>query len=160
MTTTPFADASPSPAAPAAPVAAAKTSYGRWIALGCGGLVVLVALFAAVMFFVVKKATAGPEEVVKQFLAAAAAGDYAAAHECFSVPLKEAQPLAEFTAAAEQNPSLFQVTDTTFNERSVDLSGAKLAGTVTLAAGTEVPADFSLAKENGAWKLIGYHIGS
>jgi hypothetical protein len=157
MNETPSLPETPSPAAPPP---AAKTSYGRWIALGCGGLVVLIALFAAVMFFIVKKATAGPEEVVKQFLAAAAAGDYAAAHDCFSAPLKEAQPLAEFTAAAEANPALFKVTDTTFNNRSVDMSGAKLAGTVKLAAGTEVPAEFSLVKENGAWKLIGYHIGS
>lgn len=150
----------PPPASmPAAPAPAAKTPWGRWIALGCGGLVVLLALFAAVMFFIVKKATTGPEEVVHQFLTAAAAGDYATAHDFFSAPLKEAQPLAEFTAAVEANPGLFQVTDTTFNDRSVDLNGAKLAGTVTIASG-KVPAEFKLVKENGVWKLIGYHIGS
>ena len=97
--------------------------------------------------------------MVHQFLTAAAAGDYAAAHEFFSAPLKEAQPLEKFTAIATSNPSLFQVKDTTFSDRSVDLSGAKLAGTATLAAGTEVPASFNLVKENGAWKLLGYRIG-
>ena len=149
----------PETSTPTAPAPAAKKPWGRWIALGCGGLVVLAALFAALMFFVVKKATAGPEAVVQQFLAAAAAGDYTTAHGFFSAPLKEAQPLAEFTASVEANPTLFAVTDTTFNERSVDLNGAKLAGTVTLAAGTKVPAEFNLVKENGAWKLLGYHIG-
>ena len=136
-----------------------KPHWGRWIALGCGALVVLVGLFVVLMVFVVKRATAGPEEVVHQFLTAAAAGDYAAAHEFFSAPLKEAQPLDKFTAIATANPSLFQVKDTTFNDRSVDLSGAKLAGTVTLEAGTQVPASFELVKENGAWKLLGYRIG-
>jgi len=143
----------------ASPAAETKKPWGRWIALGCGALVVLVGLFVVLLVFVVKKVTAGPEEVVQQFLAAAADGNYAAAHEFFSAPLKEAQPLAEFTAAAEANPTLFKVTDTTFNERSIDLAGAKLAGTVTLAAGTEVPASFDLVKEKGAWKLIGYHLG-
>lgn len=141
------------------PAPAAKTPWVRWIALGCGGLVVLAALFAAFMFFVVKKATAGPEEVVRQFLTAAAAGDYAAAHDFFSAPLKEAQPLEEFSAAVAANPILFKVTDTTFTERSVNLNGAKLAGTLTLAAGTKMPATFSLVKEGDAWKLIAYHIG-
>lgn len=148
----------PETSTPAAPAPVAKKPWGRWIALGCGGLVVLAALFATLMFFVVKKATAGPEEVVHQFLAAAA-GDYTTAHDFFSAPLKEAQPLAEFTASAEANPTLFKIADTTFTERSVDLNGAKLAGTVMLAAGTKVPAEFSLVKENGAWKLLGYHIG-
>jgi hypothetical protein len=156
MTSIPSA---PEMSTPAAPAPAAKKPWGRWIALGCVGLVVLAALFAALMFFVVKKATAGPEEVVRQFLAAAAAGDYAKAHGFFSAPLKEAQPLADFIASAEANPTLFAVTDTTFNERSVDLGGARLSGTVTLTAGTKVPAQFDLAKENDTWKLIGYHIG-
>jgi hypothetical protein len=149
----------PETSMPAAPTPAAKKPWGRWIALGCVGLVVLAALFGALMFFIVKKATAGPEEVVQQFLAAAAAGDYATAHDFFSVPLKEAQPLAELTASIEANPTLFEVTDTTFNERSVDLNGARLAGTVTIAAGTKVPAEFRLVKENDVWKLIGYNIG-
>ena len=149
----------PESSIPAAPAPAAKKPLGRWIALGCVGLLVLAALFGALMFFIVKKATAGPEEVVQKFLAAAAAGDYATAHDCFSAPLKEAQPLADLTASIEANPTLFEVTDTTFNERSVDLNGATLAGTVTLAAGTKMPAEFRLVKENGAWKLIGYHIG-
>ena len=30
---------------------------------------------------------------------------------------------------------------------------------MTLAAGTKVPVELSLVKENGAWRLIGYHIG-
>ena len=54
-------------------------------------------------------------------------------------------------AAAHQQ--LFQVQDTTFNSRSVDLSGAKLSGSVTLTGGTELPASFELVKESGQWRL-------
>ena len=60
----------------------------------------------------------------------------------------------------EANSLLFQITDTTLTSRSVDLSGAEFSGTVTLESGTEVPASFSLVKENDEWKLIAYNIGT
>ena len=148
---------SPMSAPPGAPK---KTSTGKKIALGCGGAAIVVALLAVILTVVVKKATAGPEAVVKEFLAAAAAGDYPRAHSYFSAPLQQVQPLAQFQAAASARSSFFQVKDTTFSQRSVDTSGASLAGTVTLTSGTQVPASFRLVRENGAWKLIGYNIGT
>ena len=54
----------------------------------------------------------------------------------------------------------FKVTDMSFNQRSIDQAGAELAGTLTLESGTEVPANFSLVRERGSWKLIEYNIGS
>ncbi|MGE5233648.1 MAG: hypothetical protein ACM3OB_06015 [Acidobacteriota bacterium] len=137
-----------------------KKSWVKWVVLGCGVLLVLGAAFAALLFFVVKKATAGPEATVHQFLDAAGRGDYRAAYDDFSAPLKQAQSFAAFEASARQQSMMFQVKDTRFSTRSVDLSGAKLAGTLTLQAGTEVPAYFKLVKENGAWRLIAYRIGS
>jgi hypothetical protein len=144
----------------APPVVPKKTSTGKKIALGCGGAAIVAALLAVVLTVVVKKATAGPEAVVKEFLAAAAAGDYAKAHSYFSAPLQQVQPLAQFQAAASARSSFFQVKDTTFSQRSIDTSGAQLSGSVTLTSGTQVPASFKLVRENGAWKLIGYNIGS
>lgn len=132
----------------------------KWTAIGCGGLIVVVGLFVTLLVFGVRSATSGPETVVKEFLAAAGKGDYAAAHAHFSAPLKEVQSLEAFTAGAEANPTLFDVVDTTFNERSIDLTSATLAGTVTLRAGTEMPASFKLVEENDAWKLIAYQIGN
>jgi hypothetical protein len=140
--------------------AAPSRAWMKWTALGCGGFLLLVGLVVALLVIGVRSATAGPEAVVKAFLAAAARGDYAAAHAHFSAPLKEVQSLEAFTAGAEANPSLFDVVDTTFNERSVDMSSATLAGTVTLRAGTELPASFKLVEENDSWKLIAYQIGS
>ena len=137
-----------------------KKPWLRWVAIGCGGLLVLAAVLAVLMFVVVKKATAGPEEAVKSFLAAAGSGNYAAAHAYFSAPLQQVQSLEAFTESAKANPALFQVVDTTFNERSMDLNGAQLSGVLTLKSGTKMPASFKLVKENDTWKLIGYHIGS
>ena len=149
------------PHPPAAPAPAPKKAgWIKWVALGCGLAVVLGVVFSAVLFFVVKKATAGPEEVVQKFLADAGAGNYEAAYDAFSAPLKESQSLADFAAAAAANPSLFQVKDTSFTNRSVDMSGAEFSGTLTLESGTEMPATFKLVRENDRWKFIGYFIGS
>jgi hypothetical protein len=137
-----------------------KRPWVKWVALGCGVLIVLIACFAALMVFVVKKATAGPEAAVHGFLAAAGSGDYAKAYGYFCAPLKETQPFDKFREAAQQRASMFKVKDTTFNTRSVDLEGARLAGTLTLESGTSVPASFKLVKENGEWRLIAYHIGA
>ena len=92
--------------------------------------------------------------------AVGSAGDSAGAHDPFAAPLKEQQPLEEFRRAIEKTPSLFAITDTTFTDRSIDGSGAKLSGTVTLQAGTKVPASFELVQEGDTWKLIAYHLGS
>jgi hypothetical protein len=132
----------------------------KWLGIGCGGGLVLLAVFVAVLFFSVRTLTSGPEEVVQQFLARAAAGDYVGAHALFAVPLQEQQPLELFTATVKATPSLFAIADSSFNERSIDIAGAKLAGTVTLKAGTRVPASFGLVKENDSWRILSYHIGS
>lgn len=149
----------PSPAYVAAPppppMQAPPRRWGRWVALGCGGLIALV----AVLFMIVMAASAGPEKVVQEFLAAAGRGDYGVAYDTFSGPLKESQSYDDFAGAAEANSNLFQVVETTFSNRSVDLQSAKFSGTLTLQGGGEVPASFELTKEDGDWKLIAYHIG-
>jgi hypothetical protein len=140
--------------------APAMRRWLRWALVGCGAVTVLLVVFVVVVLFIVKQATAAPEEVVTTFLAEAAAGDLQAAHDCFSAPLKEAQPLDQFAAGVEANRHLFDITDTSFSERSVNMQGAKLSGTLTLASGTEVPCSFELVRENDEWKLISYNIGS
>lgn len=137
------------------------TPVGKIILFGCGGLVLVIAIFVAAIFGVVKMATSGVEEVVQDFLAATARGDYEAAHAHFSAPLKQVQPLDVFRTMAQENPHLFDVQETTFSTRSVSVTeGAVLAGTLTLRSGTKMPANFRLVEENDTWKLLGYNIGS
>jgi hypothetical protein len=135
-------------------------SWMKWAGIGCAGLILLMMIAGAGLYFAVRSLTAGPEDVARDFCSAAAAGDYGRAHDHFSVPLKERQPLDAFTAAVKATPSLFDIVDTTFTDRSIDLSGAKLAGTVTLRAGTTVPVSFTFVRENDVWKLPAYNIGS
>jgi hypothetical protein len=132
----------------------------KWLGIGCGGALVLLAVFVTVLYFSVRTLTSGPEDVVQQFLARTAAGDYVGAHALFAVPLQEQQPLDQFTATVKATPSLFAVSESSFNDRSIDTTGAKLAGTLTLKAGTRVPASFGLVKENDSWRILSYHIGS
>lgn len=139
---------------------AEKRSWLKWVGIGCGGLVLLAIVAGAGIFFLVRTLTAGPEEVAREFCAAAAAGDYARAHDYFAAPLKESQPLDVFTASVRANPSLFDIVDTSFTDRSIDLAGAKLAGTATIKAGTTIPVSFTLAREGDEWKLMSYHLGS
>lgn len=139
----------------------AQRPWLKYVGIGCGSLLLAGAVIGAVIFFVVKSLTAEPEREARAFMAAAVAGDYASAHDYFSVPLKETQSLEAFTAAAKANPSLFDVKDVSFSNRSIDAaSGATLEGTATLRAGTRVPISFRLVKENDKWKIISYHIGA
>ena len=144
----------------------ASTSVGggkpwlKWLLIGCGGLLAVIIILAVALFFIVKQATAEPEKVVQTFLTEATAGNLEAAHDCFSAPLKEAQPFDQFAAGVNANRHLFDVADTSFTSRSVDMNGAEFEGTLTLESGTEVPCSFKLVRENEAWKLIAYNIGS
>lgn len=141
------------------PPGAQQKSWLPKVLIGCGALLVLAVIGIGVFVFIIYKATAGPEQTVQSFLAAAEAGNYAAAHDYFSAPLKNVQPLDVFIESAQANADMFQVADTTFNNRSVDMNGAELSGSVTLKSGTQVPAQFKLVKEDGEWRLISYSIG-
>lgn len=148
------------PPPPPAPPPSSLPGWAKWIGLGCGAFLLLGLVVGAVIFLVVRKATEGPEQTIQAFLAAAASGDFTAAHGYFAEPLKQVQPIEQFSSVAAANRHLFQVKETTFNNRSVDMNGAELSGTVTLEAGTELPATFKLVRENGQWRLISYNIGS
>jgi hypothetical protein len=148
------------PPPPPAPPPSVLPLWARWLGLGCGALLLLAAVAGTVFTVFLQKATAGPEQTTQAFLAAAGTGDFATAHSYFSERLKEVQPLEQFARQAEAHQQLFQVKDTTFNSRSVDLRGAELSGTVTLATGNELPASFKLVKENGEWRLTSYQLGN
>ena len=90
---------------------AAARPWVKYLALGCGGLLVVAVAVVAVIFVTVSRLTAAPEQVARDFLAATSRGDFAAAHAYFAAPLKEKQPLSALEAVARETPSIFKVAD-------------------------------------------------
>jgi len=148
------------PPPPPTPPPSPLPTWARLLGVGCGAVLLFAAVVGTTALAVVNRASAGPEETIQAFLAAAGAGDWATAHAQFSEPLKQVQPLEQFSTIAAANQHLFQVQDTTFNNRSVNPAGAELSGSVTLTDGSQLPASFKLVKEEGGWRLISYQIGS
>ena len=148
------------PPPPPTPPPSPLPGWARALGVGCGALLLLATLIGTTVLAVVNRASAGPEQTIQAFLAAAAGGDWEAAHANFSEPLKQVQPLDQFRTIGAANQHLFQVQETTFNNRSVNPAGAELSGSVTLSDGTQLPASFKLVKEDGQWRLISYQLGS
>ena len=135
------------------------SGWVKWVLMGCGVLVLGGVGFFACIFAFVSEATEAPRQTVEAFLDHAKSGDLEAAHDCFSVPLKEVQGLEEFSGIVESNSELFSVEETSFTNISMTMEGCEISGTATLSAGTKVPISFSLAEEGDAWKLLSYEIG-
>lgn len=145
----------------APPGMADQRTWLKWIGIGCAGLALLVIVVVAGILAVVWSLTAAPEAVVREFTAAVAAGDHARAHTYLAAPLREATPLDAFEADVRASPSMFDIVETTFTDRSFDFSeGVRLGGTVTTRAGTTLPASFTLVREQDTWKILAYRIGS
>lgn len=155
----------PSPPAPwttgpAAPPPAGKSGAKRFV-LGCGCLLLTAIVVGVIFFFALKAGTADAEAAVKSFLDAAGRGEVQQAYDHFSKPLKESQDFYTFSAKVGDYQPLFQVKETTFNDRSIDTTSVKLAGTLTLESGVEVPCSFQLIEEaDGQWRLIAYSISN
>ena len=135
------------------------SGWVKWVLMGCGVLVLGGVGFFACVYIFVSEATEAPRQTAEAFLDHATSGDLEAAHDCFSVLLKEVQNLEEFSAIVEGNSELFSVEDTSFTNISMDMEGCEISGTATLSAGTKVPISFRLAEEGGTWKLLSYEIG-
>lgn len=101
----------------------------------------------------------GAREVIEAFLEAAGDGDWEAAHGHFSGPLREAQPYEEFVSMGEGNAGLFRVEETRLDSSRAE-EGPRYEGTVVLEGGQEIPATFTLVREDGEWRLIAYNLGS
>jgi hypothetical protein len=54
--------------------------------------------------------------------------------------------------AASQIPAMTQQTDSTFTSRNIDMTGARLEGTLTTPSGA-VPVQVTLIQENNHWYI-------
>lgn len=98
-------------------------------------------------------------ETIRAFLGAAASGDHRTAHGYCAASLQEALPFEEFAADAASHAGLFRTRELRLTKVRGD-RGPHYRGTLLLESGREVPASFKLLRENGAWRLTAFQMGS
>ncbi|UCB42638.1 MAG: hypothetical protein JSV77_09315 [Dehalococcoidales bacterium] len=101
------------------------------------------------------------EEIVTEFMEAASAGDIDAAYACFSSQL-DTEELADFI---NNNPSLFEgyeriSTSSWEVVSSGGITSGSASGTIIYSGERRLPFEVWLIKEQGAWKMTGFYIGS
>jgi hypothetical protein len=150
--------AAPARVAPVPPVAhpPEPVEQGRgplfWGALGCGGLLLVALLgFGAFMgrgFYLAR----GAEQAVRAQLQDLRNGDLDAAYARTTAGYQADHPAAAFAAFVGRHPGLVGNSGSTFANRSVEGSTARLSGTLAHASGQESVA-YELLEEGGAWKI-------
>jgi hypothetical protein len=130
-----------------------KMALWKKIALGVVGFIVVVVVIAL-------WATSGVIEPIDRQLAALKSGDLQAAYAETSTGFRDAVSFEKFEAFVKQYPALSRNASHSFSSRSTNASGSgEVKGTLTDDRGAVLPVQYQLVKENGAWKILGLHIG-
>jgi hypothetical protein len=142
---------------PQMPAGAPPAKKGKgpifWVAVGCCGCLLLVALLAAVIWGGVYMGTKGAADAAHAWLGEIRQGQSAEAGltEGYRSRLSSDE-LQAVTAAIAQSK------DATFLQRSVDNDRATLTGVLT-GGGTPQPIVVKLLKEGGTWKVDDVKLG-
>jgi hypothetical protein len=142
---------------PQMPAGAPPAKKGKgpifWVAVGCCGCLLLVALLAAVIWGGVYMGTKGAADAAHAWLGEIRQGESAEAGltEGYRSRLSSDE-LQAVTAAIAQSK------DATFLQRSVDNDRATLTGVLT-GGGTPQPIVVKLLKEGGTWKVDDVKLG-
>jgi hypothetical protein len=142
---------------PQMPAGAPPAKKGKgpifWVAVGCCGCLLLVALLAAVIWGGVYMGTKGAADAAHAWLGEIRQGQSAEAGltEGYRSRLSSDE-LQAVTAAIAQSK------DATFLQRSVDNDRATLTGVLT-GGGTPQPIVVKLMKEGGTWKVDDVKLG-
>lgn len=121
-----------------------------WQAVGCA--IVAFVLFIGLIVGAVFWATGGIVDAADDFFAAAAEGEYDQAHALTSQSFRaESTPaqLEHFLIAKGLN----QVTDTSWNSRSINNSQGRIEGTLTTKSRGNIPVVVELVSENDEWRI-------
>jgi len=97
--------------------------------------------------------TSGAGEVVRAQIAEVKKGDMAAAYGRMSEQYRGQYSMEDFVAFVDSHPSLKQNTDSTFMSRNVENNIARIAGSLTGAAGVTESVTYVLIKEGGGWRI-------
>jgi hypothetical protein len=149
-------------AAASAPPARTGRSAWFWVALGCGGLLLLMLLVGAGIGLLVYKAAGAmqaPVDEVKAQLAEVKGGNLDAAYARLAPAYQADVSKEEFQAFTGKHASFAQNADTTFNNRSIANGTASISGSLKSASGESEDASFKLVKQGDAWKVTAIEVG-
>jgi hypothetical protein len=127
-----------------------------WLALACGGIVLLGLLGVGAFLGLGYLKSKGPLDAARAQLKDIASGDLKAAYSRTCANYQSGHSAAAFAAFVGRHPGLKGNTNSTFRS-SVEDNGATLSGTLTHAAGTENVV-YNLVKEGGLWKVAGIDV--
>jgi hypothetical protein len=155
----------PRPGGSVAPAAAAPRS-GRspwfWVALGCGGLLLLMLLAGAGIGFAIYKGAQGlmgPGNEVKAQLAEVKAGDLDAAYARLAPAYQQDVSKEEFQVFAGKHAAFGQNATAGFTSTSIESGNASVRGSLTSVSGESEDASFKLVKHGDAWKVTAIEVG-
>jgi hypothetical protein len=149
------------PSAPAAnPPAARSGGFLGWLrGMKTWKKVVLgIVLFIFGVIALAMYATSGLDEPVKRHFAALHSGDIVGAYSELSVAARQTTSLDAFKTMLADSPGLTHVTGESFSSRSYANSQGLLEGMLEIEGGGKIPIEVNLVKENGAWKILNYHV--
>ena len=150
---------------PAAPPEAAPRS-GRsvwfWLAIGCGGLLLIGLLIGGGISFVVYKGYRtfqAPPAEVKAHLAEVKEGNLDAAYARLAPAYQSEVSKEEFQAFAAKHAAFAQNADSTFSNIQIQNEIATLGGSLRSVDGAAEDASFRLVQQGGAWKITDIEVG-
>jgi hypothetical protein len=156
----------PRPVGPADAPAAAPARSGRsvwfWVAIGCGGILLIGALIAGGIGFAVYRgyrAIQAPPAEVKAHLADVKAGNLDAAYARLAPAYQSEVSKEEFQAFAAKHASFSQNADSSFSSINIQNETATLGGSLRGTGGESEDASFQLVHQGGAWKITDIEVG-
>ena len=130
-----------------------------WVGGGCCGCLVLVLVFLGVIGGGAFYMTSGAVEAVRAQIADVKKGDLAAAYGRMSEEYRGQHSMDEFVAFVDSHPALKENTDSTFMSRNLENNTARIAGSLTGAAGATESVTYVLVKEGGGWRISAIQFG-
>ncbi len=129
------------------------SSILKWVAIGCGGAILIFVILITIIFAVVLKVTSGPVKVVESQLEAIRANDIKKAYDFNSLQFKKSVPYKDFRQIVRHTAALKDNKSASFNNRKIKDGIATLRGTIKFKGG-KIPAEYRLVKENGQWRIL------
>jgi hypothetical protein len=124
-----------------------------WAAAGCGGCLLMVALFVGVIAGGAWYMTSGAAEAAKAQLEDLRGGRLDAAYARFSEEYRGNVSREAFAAFVQRHPALKDPADSTFLSRNVSNDRAQISGTLKAGSGASETVAYRLVRQGGQWVI-------